>query len=211
MFDRRAVVGLMAGLSVAAYAGSPDVYVAEGDSITTADGKAAKWPTYPTIYQSTHPTVRVVNIAESSQDSGAWRGRKPESFKGSGRNIMSLLPGNDLAWNYVNSGGSRVTYLDILSRYLDARRASGMKVVLCSTLPRTQAGFNGERAACNAVMASWVGKHCDAYCDFSAHQIGADRSAADPRYFFDGTHPTEAGQRTLASIIGPILDQMRSA
>jgi hypothetical protein len=156
----------------------------------------------------TRPQVKLYDIAQSSQDSSSWRARKPEAYKGSGRNFMPLLPGNDLDWKYANSGGSRESCLSILASYLDERRAAGMKVVLCSSLPRASQAFNKERSICNTVMSSWIGKHCDAYCDFSAHSIGADQAANDRRYYFDGTHPTEFGQRMLASIIGPTLDSI---
>jgi hypothetical protein len=156
----------------------------------------------------TRPQVKLYDIAQSSQDSNSWRARKPAAYKGSGRNFMPLLPGNDLDWKYANSGGSRESCLSILASYLDERRAAGMKVVLCSSLPRASQAFNKERSICNTVMSSWIGKHCDAYCDFSAHSIGADQATNDRRYYFDGTHPTEFGQRMLASIIGPTLDSI---
>lgn len=208
LLSRRALVATIGLLPLAAKADAPDVYVAEGDSITTMDGKAAKWPTYPALYQAMRPNVRMFDIAQSSQDSSSWRSRKPESYKGGGRNFMSLLPGNDIAWKYVNANGTRDSYLGILRSYLDARRAAGMKVVLCATLPRTDARFNAERAICNAEMATWVGAHCDYFCDFSADPMGKDGAAWDKKYYYDGVHPTEFGQKRLVEIIAPILDKV---
>lgn len=82
-------------------------------------------------------------------------------------------------------------------------------MVLCSTLPRASGEFNIERAACNAIMATWVGNHCDYYCDFAADKImGHDRAAADPRLYYDGTHPTAFGQARLEEVIRPILNRV---
>jgi hypothetical protein len=94
---RDAIAGLASLVASPVLAQTIDVYVAEGDSITTTDGKEAKWPTYPVLYEkNAQPPVKLVDIAGSSQDSSSWRFRKPESYKGAGRNFMSLLPGNDL-------------------------------------------------------------------------------------------------------------------
>jgi hypothetical protein len=185
-----------------------DVYIAEGDSITAPGGD---WPTYPVLYEkNATPPVKLFNIARNSQDSSAWRGRSPppEYYKGNGRNFMSLLPGNDIAWKYGNSGGTRESYLKILADYLDAKRAVGIKVVLCATLPRTQPDFNTERALCNKVMASWIGTHCDYYCDFADSMMGVDRAAFNPRLYVDGTHPTAFGQTFLEEIIRSILNEV---
>src|SRR6266704_1069718 len=205
---REAIAGLASLVASPALAQTIDVYVAEGDSITTTDGKAAKWPTYPVLYEkNAQPAVKLFDIAGSSQDSSSWRARKPESYKGAGRNSMSLLPGNDIAWKYGNSGGTRDSYLGVLATYLDARRAAGLKVVLCSTLPRASNEFNAERKIANEICAGWVGKHCDYFCDFAADPVmGHDRAPANSRLYFDGTHPTAFGQTRLEEIIRPILN-----
>jgi lysophospholipase L1-like esterase len=119
--------------------------------------------------------------------------------------LLSLAPGNDIATGYAGSGGSRTAWLSALASYLDARRAVGFKVILCSILPRTAAaapGFNAERALCNAVTATWLGSHCDAYCDFAADPVmGPDGAASNASvYQADGVHPTLAGQDNLTTL-----------
>jgi lysophospholipase L1-like esterase len=201
------VVGLTALAALPAGAQTvDDVYIAEGDSITTAENGSA---TYPMLYEKkASPPVKLFDIARNSQDSSSWRSRNPmpEAYRRNGRNFMSLLPGNDINGKYGNAGGSRESYLEILAQYLDERRAAGIKIVLCATLPRAQPDFNIERAICNRVMSSWVGRHCDYYCDFANSAMGYDRAAFNPRLYVDGTHPTAFGQSLLEETIRPILN-----
>jgi len=45
------------------------------------------------------------------------------------------------------------------------------------------------------------------FCDFAADpQMGPDSAALNPRLYYDGTHPTAAGQIRLEPIIRPILN-----
>lgn len=181
----------------------PTVYVAEGDSITEAG------TTYPVLYAQTRPQIILHDIAVSGNTLGNLQSRNPpaESYGAGGKNILSVLIGhNDIVQNYP-VGGTRAAWLSALATYLDSKRAAGMKVVLCTILPSTVAGFNAERNAVNAVLSGWVGSHCDALCDFASDPtMGPDAAAADLSLYQDGIHPTLAGQIALQAVITPVLD-----
>ena len=112
--------------------------------------------------------------------------------------ILSVLIGT----NDLHGGVSIVpTYLTDLAAYLDARRAAGWKVVLCTVPPGTASGFNAARNLANTTLRTWVGVHADALCDFAADPtMGPDAAASDTSLYGDGEHPTAAGQAILEPI-----------
>lgn len=191
------------------------VYVAEGDSISSDafyQGGFGIPSTYARLYALTKPTLLYYNLAVSGNELLQLINRSPlpETYKGNGKNVLSVLIGhNDIANNYPDNGSSRANFLAALAGYLDARRAAGLKVVLCTQLPSTVVGFNTERNACNAVMSTWSGLHCDAICDFGADPtMGPDAAAADLSLYIDGIHPTALGQANMKAIITPTLDAL---
>ena len=73
--------------------------------------------------------------------------------------------------------------------------------------PRTVGGFNTARNTVNPILRTWVGSYCDAIADFAADAtIGADAHASDVAKYGDGTHPTNATQIVMESIIRPVLN-----
>lgn len=116
--------------------------------------------------------------------------------KGSRKFILTVMIGhNDL------NAMSAASFLTAYAAYLDARRAAGWTVGMCTLLPSTDSGFNTKRAATNPTLSTWVGVHCDFLIDFAADpDMGPDEAASDTDLYSDGTHPTEAGQALLEVI-----------
>lgn len=104
-------------------------------------------------------------------------------------------------------------YLADLITYLAARRAAGWdRIILATILPRNQttyASFNAKRDIANPVMRTWVGTHCDAIADFAADPtMGPQAAAADTSLYYDGVHPTLAGQTIMKEIFRAAYDSI---
>jgi hypothetical protein len=181
------------------------VLVAEGDSITGAFsysypylfGSHASPALYGVDYAISGSTIASMNSRASTVD-----GIIPPNTQGREFILSVLIGANDLSSSYSGPGGTGVSgWLADLATYLDARRAAGWKVVLCTVLPRTASGFNAARDAANTTLRTWVGVHADALCDFAADPtMGPDAAASNTTYYADGTHPTAAGQAILEPI-----------
>ena len=177
------------------------IYVAEGDSITAA-------PTTPLSYAyrfgpNANPTVIGEDIAVSGSALADMNARAA--------NLDAIIPPNRSGRKFILSVLIGANGIDTpgLATYLDARRAAGWKVVLCTILPRTADGFNALRDAANTTMRGWVGVHADAIADFAADPtMGPDAAAANTALYSDGTHPTDAGQTILESIIRPVINAL---
>jgi lysophospholipase L1-like esterase len=182
-----------------------NVYVAEGDSITSP---AISTGAYPLMYSNnatrrTFGAIRAFagsTVATLVSRAALVDAVIPESLDGR-KFILSVMIGrNDFAMD-------QATWLASLADYLDARRAAGWKVVLCTILPSTISGFNAWRNTLNDTLRTWVGIHCDALCDTAADAtMGVDSAASDVALYGDGTHPTAAGQANLEAIIRPVLN-----
>ena len=187
--------------------GTERIYAAEGNSIT-----AMASYTYPHLFgPNANPPVLGSVFAVSGSGIADMVRRAPNvdaqipASPGSRKFILSVMIGrNDLSTGYSGPGGTGIAgWLTDLAAYLDARRAKGWKVVLCTILPATAGGFNAARDTANATLRTWVGVHCDAIADMASDPtmgIDGDGSTTGPwntTYYADGTHPTNAGQVLL--------------
>lgn len=186
--------------------GTERIFVAEGDSLTEPSNSYAHL-----FGENDNPAVLGSVFAVSGSAIGDLNNRAPLAdaqipiSPGSRKFILSVMIGrNGLSTSYSGPGGTGVSgWLADLAAYLDARRAKGWKVVLCTILPSTAAGFNEARNAANTTMRTWVGVHCDALADMAADPtvgIDGDGSASGPwntTYYYDGNHLTAAGQVRL--------------
>jgi hypothetical protein len=187
------------------------ILVTEGDSITGGFGYS-----YPYLFgPNASPALYGVDYAVSGSGIPTLNARAAQIDgiippNATGRKfILSVLIGaNDLSTGYSGPGGTGVSgWLADLGTYLDARRAAGWKVVLCTVLPQTAAGFNAARNTANTTLRTWVGTHADALADFAADPtMGPDSAASDTSLYADGTHPTNAGQVILESVFRPAVN-----
>jgi hypothetical protein len=114
----------------------------------------------------------------------------------------------------IGANNLGASYLTDLASYLDARRAAGWHVILCTVLPQTSSVFNTARVTVNPELRLWTtngstvpGKHADRICDFAADPtIGDDADGANTTYYGDGIHPTAAGHAIMRKIFQPVLD-----
>jgi lysophospholipase L1-like esterase len=181
--------------------------LAEGDSITTNDIAVS----YASLYHADNPLLPFHNTAVSASiiSNLTSRATSDDALKVSGAyNVLSVLIGaNDMA------GGSAATYLSNLATYLDARRAAGWIVALCTVLPRNEAsaaGFEAKRQTANATLRTWPGTHCDAIVDYDTTTMGTYASCLDASLFGDGLHPTAAGHLLLEPAYAPVITGMRA-
>lgn len=122
--------------------------------------------------------------------------------------VISVLIGrNDMG--DVGQAWDQTTFLNEYIAYLDARRSGGYRTICATVLPSTAANINTRRNAVNPTIVGWLGTHCDAIADFAANAtIGPDAAASDTTYYSDGTHPTNAGQAILTTIMTTALQSL---
>lgn len=177
--------------------------VAEGDSIT------ASGSTYFHKYlPNASPVVQGRNIAVAGSGMTELEGRATA--------LDAMLPaagvttGDFILTVKIGTNYGVLTTAEFLTRYaayLDARRARGWVVVICTILPQILPGSNTWRNVVNPILRTWVGTHCDAVVDFAANTtIGEDGDYANATYYSDGTHPTDAGQVIMETIYRPVIN-----
>lgn len=194
---------------------SPDpsnrTIVIEGDSISASldgyprlyEGNAAPYFTSYNMSAVAGSTIAFLNIRAAANDA-----KKVTP----GQNIYTVMIGrNDLT-------SATTTWLTAMAAHCDARRAAGWYVVICTILPSTPGGFNGWRATANTEMRLWTsggsiisGIHCDAVCDFDTTSMGVDAAASDVGLYYDGTHPTAAGQVILEAKYREVINGLTPA
>lgn len=194
------------------------ILIPTGDSIT---GSA----TFDYPYQATYsPAIFGSNragggytLASLIAQAASVDGAIPPDAAASRKFILTVLIGaNDLEGIGGVTYPTIASYCVALAAYLDARRAAGFIVVICTILPRTLGGFNASRNSVNDEIRLWLtngllapGVHADAICDFAADPtMGPDAAASDTTYYSDGLHPTSAGQLILAGVYGPVVNAL---
>jgi lysophospholipase L1-like esterase len=179
------------------------VTIAEGDSITAADGS------YAYLHGPAATTPQIGGVwATNGAGLATLTGRAAaldQCIGNAPKHILSVLIGaNDL-----KSYSSAAQYITDFAAYCAARRAAGWLVVVCTILPQTDATHNTRRASVNAAIAGWVGINCDAIADFASNTtMGDDADAANITYYSDGLHPTAAGQAVLQPILTAAVDAL---
>lgn len=193
------------------------VYVAEGDSITFGFGTTNGG--YPTLYRPlASPLVCGSSYAASGDRLSDLQARAATvdlavANKAAGEKyILSVdIGSNDVALGYT--GGSQSAFLTQYAAYLDARRAAGWYVVLCTLISRSDNPGTGNDAALatiNTTLDTWGGGvHADAIADFSANAhftAGSGAFSNTTYYQADGVHPTDTGQSVLEGILAPVVN-----
>jgi hypothetical protein len=89
--------------------------------------------------------------------------------------------------------------------------ATGFRVILCTSLPRTGTfagtNYNIKRAQERAAMLTWVGVHCHYLCDMGNDPVmGPDAAASNSGLYYDGTHPSATGSTNLSSILATVAN-----
>ena len=116
--------------------------------------------------------------------------------------ILSILIGYTDFAGYGTNGYTQ--YAADVATYAAAMKAGGYdRIILCTELPSTSAGYNAWRNALNAIYtgASWTTNNgIDALCRLDQIAgMGADADASGTNYA-DGLHPSNAGQILIAPV-----------
>lgn len=143
-------------------------------------------------------------------------------------NVLTVKP--DLVSIYIGSNDlssfpTTEAFVVELKKYVDAIRADGARVVVCTLLAHQlgipdDARYNAMRKEFGEIMrqADWV----DGIADFEADPVmGTDEAPLNPELFKDGVHPTdganfahgvpgnvESGQKKLFKIFQPVMDSL---
>ena len=122
------------------------------------------------------------------------------------RAIAFWQPGtNDLADNGNSIGANRL-YEGGARPGIATLKAQGFYVIICTLLPRKAGVFNwsaaqeSERLSYNAKVRT-NGAGADYVLDLAAHPVMGDaaNNTSNATWYYDGVHPTDAGQDQLAS------------
>jgi lysophospholipase L1-like esterase len=108
-----------------------------------------------------------------------------------------------------NEGKTGIETYELFQNYLTARISAGWKpdkIVVVTMLPRLQAGESERNAYNNRLISgAMTYGYKLARVDLDPN-IGKPGSEANHKYYVDGVHPNEAGQRVLANIICKALN-----
>jgi lysophospholipase L1-like esterase len=127
--------------------------------------------------------------------------------------LFSELGTNDLLAN-----ANVTTAIANIAAYLDSRRAAGWQKIVQSTIMSrndagmtgggmTEAQFDTARATVNTAIHSWVGTRIDAVADYAADPT-MGTGCNNLTYFWDGVHPTAAGNLILAPIVAAAVNSV---
>lgn len=184
----------------------------EGESLTAGNGVI---PTYANLYAADQTDQFFASmVAQSGSYLNASIGTPnlPSRVVGldaiipSNRNgrifTLSVQISNDLL---PSANRTPEQFMADLIDYLSARRAAGWdRIILATILPRRNsnyASFNTKRDIINPIIRTWVGLHCDAIADFAGNPtMGPQAAADDVSLYYDGVHPTLAGQTIMTEI-----------
>jgi lysophospholipase L1-like esterase len=157
--------------------------------------------------------VTVCGLAVGGSDIEAVTRRVSGVTNCNGEVVTLLIGANDLY-----NGQLSVTWQMWLAKvwaYTDSLRAQGYKVAMGTILPQNINGiaymteFNRRRPLANAAIRAAVGTHIDAVIDFAADPtIGPDAAAQNKALYPDGLHPSASAQATMATVYGPVVDQL---
>jgi lysophospholipase L1-like esterase len=182
-----------------------------GDSIGAGQGLGTEssgfvWGMLPAL-QAVGPQIKILNGSMPADKIAQAQTRytntiKPIYSASRAKNILFLQVGT----NSLAVGGAAVaTYIAAIYALADGARADGFKVILCTLLPRSDAGisgtFNADRATYNAdLVANWA-SHADALCDFAGISgMGADADSTGANYQADHVHPNASGHALMRPV-----------
>lgn len=192
---------------------SDRVVIAVGDSITAGSSGTPSW--FNKYMANASPRVRGINKGIGGATVSTMVGinstvrQHIDDIKAKGGNPICIcgLGANDLASSTASA------FTTALASYLDTLRSYGVKVVVQTVLPRSDAtavsvGFNTRRAEANTTIRSWVGTHADAVADTAADLvIGVDGASDNVSVWsVDKVHPNTSGHSYMEAVIRPVLD-----
>ncbi len=185
----------------------PDVYVADGDSLT--QGIATQYlQSYPWHMERLLPrSAAIYDAAWAAKTLGGPGGlaSRYDAFTAklfnprARRNVISLFGGT----NDLQNGCDDRELVRLVQQYAAAARKSGFKVVVATVIPR--ATFNpkmeGFRIAANAALRARWKEFADGLVDLAANPAFSDPRGAGSAdiYAEDGVHLTDFGTQIVAA------------
>jgi lysophospholipase L1-like esterase len=188
------------------------VVACDGDSLTTGYAASVATASYPAVMASAlagRPSVlnlgrpgdtTTIASTQSYKATAAYRPDAPCVY-------VLWLGTNDM----TTAGGaaSGATVWAALRTRAAARRAEGWKVVLCTTIPRTDSGSTNhvtEYPKLNALMLAQGAEVADAVVDLTADP--RLMTTTDGTYFnADRVHLTDAGYAVVAEMVAPVVNR----
>lgn len=107
------------------------------------------------------------------------------------------------------------TFGNIVS-LVELARANGIKVIMSTTLPAVKYRWNptvenapDKVTALNKRLREYAQSQGIPFVDYYSAMVMADGSRAmDPKYSYDGIHPTAEGYEVMEGLIVPVIDQV---
>lgn len=212
MISRRSAFRQNRGRFSSGGSGAPAyVVIAHGNSLTYGFGATdPATKSYPAILSGLRG-VPVYNHGTIGIAGGALYTELPTVLANypSGERVYILLEvGNSIAF------GSTDGDVPWLKRACQMARYRGCKVISLTCYPRADltAPQDAQRTAANAVLIADVAQYADTVCDTAAiPQFTPPGSGANPTYFVDVAHLTDAGYALKAATIDPSVTTARAA
>lgn len=182
-----------------------------GDSIAAAFGLSSyqgwAFRQLPAL-QAVGPQIKFLNLGIPSDTIAGAQAKytaniAPLFSASRAKNILIVQIGTNSVAFGTKTAAQNITDVYALC---DGARADGYKVVLCTLLPRSDAGirgtFNADRATINADYVTNWASHADAFCRFdTVAGMGADGDSDNLTNYQDKVHPTPTGAGLLLPVI----------
>jgi hypothetical protein len=188
--------------------------IVEGSSSSVDDGGAGT-KSYHTLYLP-HAVVETDQrcFATDGADLPQMIARQSSVIAAftDGPNILFVQGGqNDLLT--MDPSVWLASFSDYLAAFRAAIASSGklVRLGISTHNPRNDTTFNAHRAVADPALRRFPSQgKCDFVVDWAADPSwGPDSAAANPAYFPDGTHPSQAGQNNMeAGYFRPILNSL---
>lgn len=174
-----------------------------GNSITEGWLQAS-----PAFFKNEH----LVNRGIGGQTSIQMLGRFRADVIGLQPKLVVILAGtNDIAGNTGDVSLEEVR--DNMESMVELALANGITPLVCSVLPAAdfpwRAGKNpAERIpALNTLFTEVATKHQVPYIDYYS-AMANENNGLDPKWAYDGVHPTAEGYGEMEKVLIPVLDQL---
>lgn len=164
-----------------------EVEVFDGDSITSDNAGEVNY--YSSQVAALYSTPRlIINLAVPGDDIDDVNGRRTTRQR-----YLSDVANRDYtltfwATNNVETGGYPATYASVGQQIINNATTDGFtNVIACTLTPKTQAGYNANRATVNTSIRAFTGA---TICDLAANaSYGDDADASNGTLYPDGSHP----------------------
>jgi lysophospholipase L1-like esterase len=182
--------------------------VCDGDSITQQPGVGSV-NSYCTLLSIGYTYANTINLGVSGYtlQSELYAAQYVDTILNpwAGRNTVVVFLGT----NDIGNSTDPTVLEGYLAAYCQARKKAGWQVVVVTLLNRSS---DANRLIFNSLVRAHWRTYADALADAGSNALlGCTGCSANTTYFQDGTHPTQAGQNILGTIVSAAINSIGSS